>query len=78
MIHDAECAEAVRTKLREFPVVGVEVENSSHCHLIQNFVHEALLECFPMSKVRKRKSILLIVLSNASRKAVLCASLCTG
>ena len=55
MIHDAECAEAFRTKLREFPVVGIEVENSSHCHLIQNFVHEALLECFPMSKVRKKK-----------------------
>ena len=54
-LHDAECAEAFRTKLREFPVVGIEVENSSHCHLIQSFVHEALLECFSMSKVMKKK-----------------------
>ena len=54
-IHDSACAAAFRSKLREFPVVGVEVENSSHCHLIQNFVHEALLECFPMSKVKKKK-----------------------
>ena len=54
-IHDVECAAAFRSKLSEFPVVGIEVENSSHCHLIQNFVHEALLECFPMSKVKKKK-----------------------
>jgi len=54
-IHDSECAAAFRSKLKEFPVVGIEVENSSHCHLIQNFVHEALLECFPMSKVKKKK-----------------------
>ena len=31
------------------------MENSTHCHLIQSFVHEALLECFPMSKVMKKK-----------------------
>ena len=54
-IHDVECAAAFRSKLREFPVVGIEVENSSHCHLIQSFVHEALLDCFPMSKVKKKK-----------------------
>ena len=31
-IHDTECAEAFRTKLKQFPVIGVEVENSTHCH----------------------------------------------
>ena len=52
-IHDVECANVFRSKLKEFPAVGIEVETSSHCHLIQNFVHDALLECFPLSKVRK-------------------------
>ena len=41
--------------MRDFPVVGVEVENSSRCHLIQHYVHEALLDCFPKSKVQKKK-----------------------
>ena len=49
-IKEQECADAFRAKLRDFPVLGVEVENSSRCHLIQNYVHEALLDCFPMSK----------------------------
>ena len=54
-IKEQECADAFRAKLRDFPVLGVEVENSSHCHLIQNYVQEALLEGFPMSKCKKKK-----------------------
>ena len=53
-VHDAACAEAFRTKLKDFPVVGIEVENSFQRHLIRNFVHDALLECFPLSKVGKK------------------------
>lgn len=54
-LNDTECAEAFRDKLKQFPVVGVEVENSTHCHLIQNYLHEALLECFPKSGTKKKK-----------------------
>ena len=54
-IKEKECADAFRAKLRDFPVLGVEVENPSHCHLIQNYVHEALLDCFSMSKNKKKK-----------------------
>ena len=54
-ILDKERADAFRSRLRDFPVVGVEVENSSRCHLIQHYVHEALLDCFPKSKVQKKK-----------------------
>ena len=54
-IHDKECAEAFRDKIKTFPVIGVEVENSTHCHLIQNFSQEALIECFPKSSIQQKK-----------------------
>ena len=42
-------------QIRQFPVIGVEVENSTHCHLIQKLLREALLECFPKSRAHKKK-----------------------
>ena len=50
-----ENAKAFKAKLRDLPVVGIEVENTSHCHLIQNYLHDALVECFPMSKSVKKQ-----------------------
>ena len=55
-VNDQECAEAFRARLRDCSVVGVEVKNSTHCHLIQHYIHEAVLDCFLMPKDRKRKS----------------------
>ena len=37
------------------PVIGVEVDNSTPCHLIQSYLREALLECFPMTRGKKEK-----------------------
>ena len=49
------CAAAFVAKMRDFQVVSVEVENSTHCHLAQNYMHDALVECFPKS-IGARKS----------------------
>ena len=55
-IHDHECAAAFKTKILQFPVIGVEVENSTHCHIIQNYLHDALLECFINLVFRSKRS----------------------
>ena len=46
-ITDPVKANAFCAKLLEFPAVGVEIENSSHCFLLDGYVHEALVEAFP-------------------------------
>ena len=55
-VKDEVCAAAFAAKMRDFPVVSVEVENSTHCYLVQNYMHDALVECFPKSsETRKSK-----------------------
>ena len=55
-VNDKECADGFRAELRDFQVVGAEVENSSHCHSIQKYLHEALVECLPMPKVKNKST----------------------
>jgi len=54
-VKDENCAAAFVAKMRDFLVVSVEVENSTHCHLVQNYMHDALVDCFPKS-IGARKS----------------------
>jgi hypothetical protein len=53
---DPEKAAAFVAILRDFPSVGVEVENTSHCFLLEIYVHDALVECFPKDKCSKTKA----------------------
>ncbi len=43
--------------LNNLPVVKCNVDNTSHCHILQHNVHDALCEAFPSNKI-KRKSFI--------------------
>ena len=41
----------------KFPEVGIQVDNVSHCHIIQSNVYEALCSAFPLDKVKRQDYI---------------------
>ncbi len=40
--------------LNNLPVVHANVDNTSHCHTLQNNVYSALCEAFPVTKIKKK------------------------
>ena len=54
-LNEPECRNAFAACIRDFPCVGVEVENTSHCHLLDSYVHDALVKCFPKDRCVKKK-----------------------
>ena len=55
---DATCAESFCELVRNIPPIPITVDNTSHCHLADTFIFDALCKSFPKDTHRKRQQFI--------------------
>jgi len=57
-VKDSTKVDAFCARMRDFPAVSVDIENGSHCFLLDGYVHDALVEAFPKEAKPKVKAFI--------------------
>ena len=52
-----KCSKFVQA-ISDLEPICVEVENSSHCHIVEQHIHDSLVECFPVDCKHKKHEFL--------------------
>ena len=56
--HDPVKAQNFEKLMSEMPPIGIDVDNSSHCYIVDKHIMESLETCFPRMKHTKKKEFI--------------------